>query len=103
MIMWKGILKQDISKYWPNPDNWYEAIDNIRFFGMLFGDYFHLGRAGGESIWYFIEKPWKWTPEYTILYDAGIKLNLDPEELYDYMDKNSIYSLEDLKKHIEEK
>ena len=109
--MWKEKIKKnrrnlprdDIKRYWPEPSEWSKDLEEVRGFGQMFEDFFNLGVGGGETIWYYWEKPWKWNPEYKILYDAGIKLGLDPEDLKEYMYDNNIYSLQDLKKHIEEK
>lgn len=110
--MWKDELKKqnrfnlprdDIKRYWPDPKEWYRDMDEVIGMGMIFEDFFNIGNSAGETIWYYLEKPYKWNPEYKILYDAGIKLNLDPEGLKEYMYENDLYSIENLKKHMEEK
>ena len=108
--MWKNEIKKqnrfnlprdDIKRFWPEPSEWYRDMDEVRFMGMIFEDFFNIGTSAGETIWSYLESPYKWNPEYKILYDAGIKLNLDPEDLLEYMYDNSLYSLESLKKHTE--
>lgn len=109
-MTWENILKNrrdlsrdDMNRYWAKPDEWYRDMEEVIGIGEIFEDFFHLGQAGGETVWYYLENPHKWNPEYKILYDAGMKLKLDPEALLNYMYDNDIYSIENLKKHIEEK
>ena len=104
-MSWKNIMKINPNwnkdKAWPSPDTWYKDMDMVIYIGMVFEDLFGLG-IGGESIWYYITKPYKYTPEYTVLREAGLKLNLDAEGVNDWMDKNNVHLINELEQRIKE-
>ena len=104
-MKWAEILKVNpdwsAEKHWTEPSTWYQDMDTVLYIGQVFESLFGLG-SGGESIWYYVGKPYKWTPEYTVLREAGLKLNTDGEELWDWMGENGIYSIQDLEKWLKE-
>ena len=104
-MKWTDILKVNphwnAEKHWPEPSTWHHNIDTVLYIGQVFENLFSLG-LGGESIWYYIGKPYKLTPEYTVLREAGLKLDTDGEGLWDWMGENGIYSIQDLEKWLKE-
>lgn len=99
MLSWENRLQK--AKLPPKINSSYE---NVIYIGKFLDNIGVIGHDGGETVWYYLEKSHKWQPEYEIILQ-GLDFIKDDDlgALEEYMDENSLYSLEELESHIQER